>query len=76
MGDLTYPYENLDGKTQTIKDIIENKNEISKNILKSKKPMIIMGESFLKTKSASILFHSLKEYLFRNKMSAFDDIYS
>ncbi len=37
VGDLTYPYKVLDGKTQTIKDIIENKSEISKDILNSKK---------------------------------------
>ena len=28
VGDLTYPYKSLDGKTQTIKDIIENKNYV------------------------------------------------
>ena len=66
IGDLTYPYQSLDGKTQTIKDIIENKNEISKNILESKKPLIILGESFLKSKSANYLFNSLKEFLFKN----------
>ncbi len=66
IGDLTYPYQSLDGKTQTIKDIIENKNKISKNILESKKPLIILGESFLKSKSANYLFNSLKEFLFKN----------
>ena len=66
IGDLTYPYQSLDGKTQTIKDIIENKNEISKDILESKKPLIILGESFLKSKSANYLYHSLKEFLFKN----------
>ena len=66
IGDLTYPYQSLDGKTQTIKDIIENKNEISKDILESKKPLIILGESFLKSKSANYLYYSLKEFLFKN----------
>ncbi len=66
VGDLTYPYQNLDGKTQTIKDLFENKNEIAKDILKSKKPMIILGESFLKLKSAKYLFFSLKDFLFKN----------
>ena len=33
LGILTYPYQSLDGKTQTIKDIIENKNDISKKLL-------------------------------------------
>ena len=62
VGDLTYSYECLDGKTQTIKDIIENNNELSKKIIDSKKPMIILGESFLNTKSANYLFQSLKNF--------------
>ncbi len=66
VGDLTYPYQSLDGKTQTIKDIVQNKNDISKLIINSKKPMIIFGESFLKIKSAKYLFSSLKEFLSNN----------
>ena len=66
VGDLTYDYESLDGKTQTIKDIIENKNDISKLIINSKKPMIIFGESFLNIKSAKYLFNSFKEFLSKN----------
>jgi len=69
IGDLTYVYESLDGKTQTIKDIIENKNDISKLIIDSKKPMIIFGESFLNIKSAKYLFNSFKEFLSKNKKS-------
>tara|TARA_B100001057_G_scaffold255694_1_gene255947 strand:- start:1659 stop:3353 length:1695 start_codon:yes stop_codon:yes gene_type:complete len=63
VGDLTYPYQSLDGKTQTIKDIIENNHEISKNIIEAKKPMIIFGESFLKSSSAEYLFLSFKKFL-------------
>jgi len=66
VGDLTYSYECLDGKTQTIKDIIENNNELSKKIIESKKPMIILGESFLNTKSANYLFQSFKKLLIEN----------
>ena len=66
VGDLTYPYKNLDGKLQTIKDIVENKNDISKKILNAKKPIIIFGESFLNTKSANYLFYSFKEFLLKN----------
>ncbi len=66
VGDLTYPYKILDGKTKTIKDIVENNNYLSKKILDSKKPMIILGESFLNSKSANYLFYSLKEYLLKN----------
>jgi len=69
VGDLTYSYKSLDGATQTIKDIIDNKHEVSKKILEAKKPIIILGDSFLNTKSAKILFYSLKEFLFRNNKS-------
>ena len=65
-GDLTYPYDFLDGKTQTIKDIIENKHEISKKFLNSNKPMVVLGESFFNLKSADYLFNSLKEFLHKN----------
>ncbi len=66
VGELTYDYESLDGKTQTIKDIIDNNHKISTEIINSKNPMIILGESFQKVKSADYLFSSLKEFLFKN----------
>ncbi len=66
VGDLTYPYQSMDGKTQTIKDIIENNNEFTKNVIEAQKPMIIFGESFLKSKSAEYLFYSFKNFLLRN----------
>ena len=66
VGDLTYPYQILNGKTQTIKDIIENKNEITNDIINSKKPLVVLGESFLELKSANYLFYSLKEFLSKN----------
>ena len=67
LGDLTYPYEFLDGSTQTLNDIIENKNNISKDIINSSKPLIVFGESFLNLKSAKYLFFSLKNFLLKNK---------
>ncbi len=66
IGDLTYPYVSLDGKTQTLRDIIENKNDISNEIIKSIKPIIIFGESFLNLKSAEYLFFALKDFLLKN----------
>ena len=67
VGDLTYPYQSLDGKSQTIKDIIENKNDLYKEINQANKPLIIIGESFLKIKSADYLFNLLKKFLSDNK---------
>ena len=66
VGDLTYPYQSLDGKSATIKDIIENKNDLSNHIQNSKKPIIIFGESFLNLKSAKYLFNGFKEFLIKN----------
>ena len=66
VGDLTYPYQSLDGKTQTIKDIFENKNALTKNIIDAQKPLIIFGESFLRSKSAEFLFSSFKNFLLNN----------
>ena len=66
VGDLTYPYQSLDGKTQTIKDIFEGNHDISKEILKSKNPIIILGESFFRLKSSSFLFYTLKEFILKN----------
>ena len=66
VGELTYDYESLDGKTQTIKNIIDNNHKISTEIINSKNPMIILGESFQKLKSADYLFSSLKQFLFKN----------
>ena len=37
-----------------------------KKIINSKKPLIIIGESFLRIKSAEYLFNSLKEFLKKN----------
>ncbi len=66
VGDLTYPYQSLDGKTQTIKDIFENKNALAKDVIDAQKPLIIFGESFLRSKSAEFLFSSFKNFLLNN----------
>ena len=44
VGDLTYPYQSLDGQTQTVKRYFDGKNEsgLSKEIINSKKPLIIL----------------------------------
>ena len=66
VGDLTYPYQFLDGQTKTIVDIFEGNNEISKNILESKKPLIVLGESFFKLHSANYMFNLIKNFLKKN----------
>jgi len=69
VGDLTYPYQSLDGKTKTIKDIFENNHELSKDIIKAQKPIIIFGESFLRSKSVNYLFNLSKKFLSDNGKS-------
>ena len=66
VGELTYPYQILDEKTQTIKNIIDGKSKITRDILDAKKPLIILGESFLRSKSANYLFYFLKKFLSEN----------
>ena len=70
LGDLTYPYESLDGQTQSLKDIFEGNSQISKNIKEAKKPSIIIGESLLNINSSKYLFNKIKEFLtVNNKIS-------
>ena len=70
LGDLTYPYKVLDNNTKTIKDIINDKHEISEKIINSKKPSIIIGQSALKIKSSIYIFEELKKYLIKyNKIN-------
>ena len=66
VGDLTYPYNALDGNIQNIKDIIDDKHEISSLITKAKKPIIIFGQSALKSKHSKFIFESFKTYLIKN----------
>lgn len=66
VGDLTYPYEALNGQIQTIKDLIEGKNNISQELINAQKPIVILGESLMSSKSASYVFYSIKEFLMKN----------
>ena len=72
MGDLTFPYQSLDGNTETVKKIIEGKHEVSDLIKQAKKPMIIMGQSALKSKSSKYIFESMKQFLEENDKLSID----
>ena len=67
VGDLTYPYTKLDGKTDIIKEIINDQHAISSIIKEAKKPLIIFGQSSLSLKSSKYIFESIKTYLIKNK---------
>ncbi len=62
----TYPYKKLNNNTETIKDLIEDKNELSKKIKNAKKPIIIIGQSALKLKSGKFIFEEIKKFLINN----------
>ena len=66
VGDLTYPYQSLDGNIKTIFDIFEGKSNISKEINNSQKPLIIIGESLFKLNSSKIIFSLIKNFLKNN----------
>ncbi len=66
VGDLTYPYETLNGKAEDIKNIVEGKHSLSKDIINSKKPIIILGQSILLSNSGKYIFESIKSFLKKN----------
>ena len=63
IGDLTYPYEVIENKTNVLKEIINNNHKLSEKIINSKKPLIIVGQSVLRSKSGAYIFEELKNYL-------------
>ena len=66
VGDLTYPYKILPNDTFEITSLTEGKSEIGKKILSSKKPIIMIGQSFFELKFAKDLFYKLKNFLQSN----------
>ena len=65
-GDLTYEYTILGNRTDDLKQILDKENEFSKKLLSSKKPIIIIGESALETKSGKFIFEETKKFLKKN----------
>tara|TARA_Y100000591_G_scaffold180803_1_gene156224 strand:- start:17101 stop:19128 length:2028 start_codon:yes stop_codon:yes gene_type:complete len=70
IGDQTYPYQIVENSTNLIKNIIEEKNDLSEKIINSTKPIIIIGQSVLKIKSGKYIFEELKNFLIKkNKIN-------
>ncbi len=65
-GDLTYPYKCIGNDTSIIRDIFSGSHEISEKIKKSKKPMIIIGESALYGNAGKYIFQKIKKFLIEN----------
>ena len=66
VGDLTYPYQILPNDTAEILALINGESEMSKKLISAKKPIIMLGQSFFKLKSAQILFEKLNNFLKSN----------
>ena len=64
--DLTYPYTNIGSNSKIIKEIISESHSISSDLKKSKKPIIIIGESALNGNAGQYIFEELKNYLLKN----------
>ena len=65
-GDLTYEYKVVGSTTNDIRKLISKESEISKKILSSKKPIVVIGESALELQSGKFIFEELKNYLISN----------
>ena len=65
-GDLTYPYQNIGSNTSVIREIASDVHEISGKIKKSKKPIVIIGESALHGETGQYVFETLKSFLSNN----------
>ena len=65
-GDLTYDYTIVGNTTEDIKKFVNKQNKASEILLKSKKPIIIIGESALELESGKFIFESIGKFLFEN----------
>ena len=65
-GDLTYPYKIIGTNTSIVKLIDSGSHEMSEKIRKSKKPIIIIGESALYGEQGRYIFETIKKFLFKN----------
>ena len=70
LGDLTYSYQSLDGKIETLKKIFDDEHYVSELIKNAKKPIIILGQSALKFEIGKFVFESFKIYLDKNKKNS------
>ena len=67
-GDLTYDYTVIGNSTNDLKKIFRNEGEFSKQLLSSKKPIIIIGESALELKSGKYIIEGFKKFLKQNNL--------
>ena len=49
-----------------LKNIFDGKHDVSKTILAASKPLVIIGESLLKSSSSRYLFNKIKRFMSQN----------
>ena len=65
-GNLTYPYKIIGSDTQILKNLIDGKHELFNKFKKSKKPMVIIGESAIENEPGKYVFESINKFLMEN----------
>jgi len=65
-GDLTYDYTLLGNDVNDIKNIFDEKSEITKKLKSAKKPIFIIGESVLELKNSKYILEKTKIFLTEN----------
>ena len=73
VGDLTYHYKILDNTTKELNDFFDKKSKLYNVFRKSKSPMVVFGESFMKLKSAPYFFEKCKNFLNDHKNNYIND---
>ena len=63
VGDLTYPYENIGNDMSILDELLNQKSKTYETIKKSKFPIFIIGQSFLKLKSSNYFFNKIEKFL-------------
>jgi NADH-quinone oxidoreductase subunit G len=60
-GDLTYPYLNLGGDIEILKEILDGKSKYSEILKNSKNPMLILGVDLMSRKDAKTILNYCKK---------------
>ena len=66
VGDLTYPYQSLNGSSEIIKDIVENNHKISNLIKDHKISSNNNWKVIVKSKVNKYIYESMKNFLIEN----------
>ena len=68
--DMTYSYDHLGNDLNILEEILLEKNEFSKKLLNSKKPMLIIGQAVLNRQDSLKVFSLLEQIIEKFKISS------